>query len=332
MRKFWLAGLFAGLMCGVSYGEIVEMTDGTTKKGTVIRKTETELHLQVDHGGLKATVTLPMKNVARILPSPPEEEAVATPEAASAPVVAQPKVLVVPALPKTNGFLLELAASAFGAGPDDLRRLQPVLQDLWQDAVKVAGKEGVGGMGGGEKMEREQWVKLLDRLRDLNDAFEPLEGGMDRLEAICKRERNESFGLWIAKVRWEVISENYGVGRFDLEDVREVERMPLIGILREKTKTALDPIRGYFPPTHPRTGKIEPFKPAQLAGITVSNAIEVKKRAAYAAAVLLAQLKLEPEMSGLDKAFVGSQLTMVRRVLERATALEPAAKAAERRR
>jgi len=328
MRKFWLAGLFAGIACGVAYGDIVEMTDGTTKKGTVVRKTDTELHLQVDHGGLKATVTVPMKNVARIVPEEKEEAPPAPPADLSSsptPPVSQPKVLVVPALPPTNGFLMELAASAVGAGPNDLRRLQPVLQELWQDAVKYAGKEG-------EQKEKEQWGKLLERLRDLNDAFEPLEGGMDRLEAICKRERNESFALWMAKVRWEVISDNYGVGRFDLEDVREAERKPLIGILREKTKPAMDPLRSFFPPTHPRTGKYEPFKPTQLAGITVNNAIDVKKKAAYAAAILLAQLKLEPEMSGLDKAFFGSQLTMVRRVLERATALEPAAKAAERRR
>jgi len=66
-----------------------------------------------------------------------------------------------------------------------------------------------------------------------------------------------------------------------------------------------------------------------LSGVTLSNALEVKKKAAYASAILLAQLKLEPEMPAMDKVFISGQLTTVRRVLARAMELEPAAHAVE---
>ena len=70
------------------------------------------------------------------------------------------------------------------------------------------------------------------------------------------------------------------------------------------------------------------FRMAQLQGITASNALEVKDKSLLAAAVLLAQLKLEPEMPPVDRALLHGELENVNRVLGRARDLEPLAKAA----
>jgi hypothetical protein len=105
----------------------------------------------------------------------------------------------------------------------------------------------------------------------------------------------------------------------------------LIGLLKEKTSPALDALRSYFPPVDPKTGRTMAFKNSQLSGISIGNAIEVKKQAVYASAVLTAQLMLEPAMDSVDKALLVSQLSMVNRIRSRASTLEPLAQSAKLR-
>jgi hypothetical protein len=152
------------------------------------------------------------------------------------------------------------------------------------------------------------------------------------LDGISRRERKgEPFGVWMARLHWEMISAKFVGGQFDLKDIRESERKALIGMLKEKTGPALEPLKQYFPPVDEKTGKPKAFSPATLQAITINNAIEVKKQAAYASAILLAQMKLEPQMPVVDRVHLGQQNEVVRRILSRASDLEPAAKAAVER-
>ena len=149
------------------------------------------------------------------------------------------------------------------------------------------------------------------------------------LTQISRRVRHEGFGTWMGRVHWEVINAKFTNGQFDLSDVRDAERSVLIGLMKGKMSTAaLEPLKTYFPPNDEKTGRPVPSKPAQLSGITLTNALEVKDQSQLASALLLGQLKLEPDMSQLDRTFLTTQLTTVNRILSRARELEPQARAA----
>ena len=156
-----------------------------------------------------------------------------------------------------------------------------------------------------------------------------LPAGLPRLDAIAQRQRQEPFGTWMARIHWDVIHTRYSTGQFDLHDVRDIERPALISLLRQATAGAMDPLKSYFPPVDDKTGLPQPFRIAQLQGITPANALEVKDRALFAAAVLLAQMKMEPEMPAPDHALLASQLQNVNRVLSRARDLESLARSAK---
>ena len=133
----------------------------------------------------------------------------------------------------------------------------------------------------------------------------------------------------MARIHWDVIAAKYQTGQFDLQRRARTRSSRLfIGLLRHKSRPLLEPLRLYFPPVDPNTGVAAPPKPAQLQGINAGNALNVKDQAVYAVAVLLGQLKLEPDMPAIDRQLLSSQLVLVNRVLSKARDLEPAARAA----
>src|ERR1043165_6656027 len=115
----------------------------------------------------------------------------------------------------------------------------------------------------------------------------------------------------MGKLHWELIAGKYATGQFDLKDVRDVEKPAIIGQLKMNTDAALLPLKPYFPPVNDKTGQPEPFRNSQLQGITASNALDVKEQALHAAAILAAQLRLEPNMPAVDRNLLGNQLASV---------------------
>jgi len=300
------------------------LRNGVVRRGTIESLSATELRMKLEGDGIEATVVIPMGNVARIVKGDMEIPKVA-PVPSGAPLATMPSTTMPGASGlaateaeleryRARGFLAELAASAAGVGPDDPGRLPAEQRRLWEQVLTVE-KAGKG-------------AETLTAMAALEEAMRPLPGGTERLNAMARRERREEFGAWMARVRWDVIGATYGTGQFALHDVREIERMPLVGILRQKTAAALDPLRPYFPPLDEKTGRPVAFRPAQLQGISTGNALEVKDKALFAAAVLRAQLTLEPGMPAVDRALLSGQLGTVNRVLSRARELEAAAKAA----
>jgi len=343
--KIFGACMFVVFLAGTAGGDAVIMRDGSVRYGTMISHSASEVQFRTQRDGISLVVVIPVPQIARIIvgaeaPAPAGQLAVvggstagpASPASLPGPV-APPRPLggagaesapggaVVPSASEaelaafaSRGFIWELMAGSVGQGPDDVNRLPAADRELWEQAVKAE--------AGGKRAE------TLEALRALEAAMHDLPAGQARLEAIARRERQEGFGVWMARVHWELIGGKYSTGQFDFNDVREAERRGLIGLLRKATGEALEPLKPYFPPVDEKTGVPGAFKVAQLQGITAGNALEVKDKALFAAAVLLGQLKLEPEMPGVDRALLYGQLTDVNRVLGRARDLEPLAKAA----
>ena len=215
-------------------------------------------------------------------------------------------------LAPTHGFFQEFLASAVGNGPGNINRLPQNLQDLWKDAQQAdaAGKKAAE----------------LEALRKLEEAFRNA-NALGRLDGLCIRERQQPFGLWMASVHFAVMSDNYRNGMFDVTDVRDIEKQPLIGLMKEKTPEAIEPLKTYFPALNEKTGKPEAFKPAQLQGITVDNAIDLKDKAQFAHALVFAQIRLDPQMPVADRTLLYNQLTNISHIVTKCSELEPAAKA-----
>ncbi len=362
-------GIFlAFLAAGSAAADTVYLRDGSVRQGLVESRTGGKLLLRVDRGGISGAMEIPMADIERVVldPRTPEDRAMLKVDSAprmpntsldlsaapasepavpagrpddgllarppagrsgnappggatgqAAPVAAQAISDAELAAYGPRGFFGEMIAALGGEGPDQLNRLPAAARDLWNQAAEADQKTDAAA--------------TLDALRALEFTMRGLPGGAGRLDAISRGTRNQSFGLWMATVHWQTISGRYSVGQFDLADVREIERPFLIGLLKEKNDPALEPLRMYFPPVDEKSGQAEPFRPAQLQGITAADAMEIKDKAAFAAAVLLAQLKLEPGMDAVDRGFISGQLADVNRVLSKARELEPAAKMAAAR-
>jgi hypothetical protein len=207
--------------------------------------------------------------------------------------------------------LTEFFASAIGNGPGNINRLPQDLQDDWKEAqaADASGKKATE----------------LEALRKLEEAFRNA-GALDRLDGLSQKEHNQPFGLWMATVHFAVMSDNYRTGNFDLNDIRDVEREPLIGLMKEKTPEAIEPLKSYFPPVNEKTGRFEAFKPTQLSGITVDNALDVKDKALFARALISAQLRLEPQMPPADRQLLSGQLSALSPIISKCSQLEPAAR------
>jgi hypothetical protein len=314
---------------GLATADTIELRDGSIRHGVVESRDSSQVRLRIDRDGISGSAVIPMSQIARIvlevnptlatLPGSPRQltlDSSSPPAAATAPamLVAPPPSEAEIAVYQSRGFLPELLWSATGNGPDDLERLPAGDRELWLKAVQADASKDL--------------AHALDFLRALDSSMQKLPDGSQRLDAIARRQRQESFAFWMATVHWNVMSAKYSTAQFDLSDVRDVERPVLIGLLKEKTDPALEPLRSFFPPPDEKTGQPAPFKPAQLQNLTAANALDIKDKASFAAAVLLAQLKLEPDMPPMDRALVSNQLAIVNRILLRARDLEPAAKAA----
>jgi hypothetical protein len=311
-----------------SLGDTVYMLDGTTREGLVETYNSTELHLRVDRDGITGTLTIPMAQIQRALithrapdPAPAPTPTIpstldAAPPTAPVPLGADPFADATNrdyTIYRDHGRLIEFANTFVGHGLDDLGRLPLPARTLWIRAVQAdASKRG----------------DAIDALRALEASMRHLPDGISRLDAISRRERKEGFGVWMARVHWESLGKKPINGQFDLADVRDVEWRPLIGFLKENTGPCLESLRAFFPPVDERTGQYSPFRPAQLQNIGASNALDVKEKANYAAAVLLAQLRLEPGMPPVDKGNLYNQLAIVNRIRAKATEMESSARAA----
>lgn len=330
-----MGGVLLGL-AAVGFADVVLLRDGTVRRGTVEGRSGTEVRLRIDREGIRAVVVIPAEQVLSV-----EREVVTTAPA----VVARPAVVggaatqggrnvgaknvvapvaaaqgrgrAVMAVTEGGGkgsedFLQEFAASLVGRGPDDPARLPGELRGLWKAVMEA---DASGDKAG-----------LLLAMDALENVFRLEEHGQAVIDAVGLREKGVAFSTWMAQTRWELVSGKYRNGQFDWRDLRPNERAAMIGILRKATEPALEPLRGYFPAEI--NGVTAGYSPAQLAGIGVQNCLEVKEKALYASAVLLAQLRLEPEMPGVDRMLLTGQLAVVRRVLGRAMDLEPAARMA----
>jgi hypothetical protein len=330
MRKT-TALLVAFVLASVSASagaDTITLKNGGTREGTIVGQDASGVRLHINDGGLEATIAIDAGDIAKIergpvkaTPAPALPKGEPPPAAPSTTAAATPKPTATTAhstasdLPPTRGFFAELSLSLIGEGPDDPRRLPPDLLALWKNAVQLdtAGKRAAE----------------LDALRAVDSAFSASPGGDSRLDGLSRHERQQPFGLWMAGVHWEVMSQNDHGGSFDLTDIRDSERPALIGLLKEKTDPALEPLKTYFPPIDPKTNKPAPFRPAQFQGISVENALDIKDKALLAHAILLAQMKLQPDMPGVDKQLLGTQLTNINHILSRCNELEPQAKAAQ---
>jgi hypothetical protein len=332
-----LAAILVLFLAGSARADVVVMRDGSVRYGTVEAHDAQTVRFRLERDGISSVAIIPVPQISRIILGPAAPTA--PPLTAVSPVSGMPATDsaratttpapadVAPAQPvpsaseaelaayQSHGFLWELAASSVGKGPDDPARLPAADRELWEQAVQAdaAGRQG----------------ETLEALRRLEAAMHDLPGGLTRLDAIAQRERHEAFGAWMARLHWDLINRHYSTGQFDLHDVRDGERPPLIGLLRRATAGALEPLQTYFPPVDDKTGAPQPFRVAQLQGIAPANALAVKDKSLFAAAVVLAQLKLEPDMPAIDRAYLTAQLANVNHVLSRARDLEPLAKAAQ---
>ncbi|MGN6369149.1 MAG: hypothetical protein ACTHN5_12880 [Phycisphaerae bacterium] len=321
------------VVAGSTWADKIYLKDGHTREGIITDQTDTEYHVKIDDGGLAATISIPRKDVAKIEKGPvkpPEPPPPApTPEPSNSSVTVQPitpegtptqsaagagttqPATMSSTLPPPRGFITEFFASAVGNGPDNINRLPQDLQDLWKEAqaADASGKKATE----------------LEALRKLEEAFRNA-GALDRLDGLSLKEHNQPFGQWMATVHFAVMSDNYRGGMFDLNDVRDVEREPLIGLMKEKTPETVEPLKSYFPPVNDKTGRFEAFKPTQLSGITVDNALDLKDKALFARALISAQLRLEPQMPPADRQLLSSQLTVISPIISKCTQLEPAAR------
>ncbi len=316
--------------------ERITLRDGTLLEGTIENRNSNGFDLHMHFGIISTVRHINILDIADIEISP--ETAVPTPAQAQTPTPApSPGVSVAPlsppppaavaappaASPETApatqedarpAFFRELVASALGHGPDDLTQLPEKLQDEWNDVLR---SEALGNR-----------PETLEKMRAMEDGFATLPHGLARLDAITRKAKKMSFGAWEASIHWDAMYSRMNAGQVDVGEVRDEEKEPLVGLLKEKSIPALLPMQPFFPPVDRKTGRPEPYNPRQLSGITYANASDLKPKAAWAATILLAQLKAEPEMPEMDRAVILTQLTTVRRVLNRATELEPLAKAA----
>jgi hypothetical protein len=323
-------------LAGTALADTVILRDGSIRHGTVESRNAQHLRLRIDRDGISSVVVIPASQIARVIVSPATSEAApaSAPATASAPAASLPSAppetspsntTSAPTLPaaseaeldayQSRGFLWELAASALGKGPDNPERLPAATRELWNQTL-AADSDG-------------KQAETLEAMRNLESAMRDLPAGLSRLDAIARRQRNESFGTWMARIRWDLTKARFSTGQFDLHDVRDIERPALVTLLRQATTSALEPLKTHFPPVDDKTGLQKPFQVSQLQGITATNALEVKDQSLFAAAVLLAQLKLEPDMPPADRRMLSTELQNVNRVLARARDLEPAAKAAK---
>jgi hypothetical protein len=294
--------------------EIVTLRDGSTWDGTIENRNFEGFDLRIRNGAITTLKHINIMDITDLAPSkpappPPAPAPKAPPAAATTPPDTQPD-----APPAKPAFFKELLDTALGHGPDDLTTLPQEIQAQWNATLR---SEALGDR-----------PETLQRLYKLQDAFDALPHGPSRLDAISRRYKKLPFGLWEAQIHWDAIYSRMKGGVVDVGEVRDSEKDFLVGLLKEKTTPALEPLKQYFPPIDPKTGRPQPFTPKQLSGITLNNALELKDKATWASTVLLAQLKVEPEMPESDRALILTQLTNVRRILTRARQLEPAAKAA----
>jgi hypothetical protein len=328
MRHTTLLALLLALFSlnAAARADTITLKNGSVRQGIIVDQDPTSVRLHINEDGMEATIVISRDDIASITRGPVKPAAAKLPAALPTPAAptsqtpSATKPTTAPstfsALPPTRGFFGELTLSLMGEGPDDPRRLPPDLLALWKSAnqLDTAGKRAAE----------------LDALRTLDSAFNASPHGDARLDGLSRHERQQPFGFWMASVHWDVLADNYRGGSFDLSDIRDSERPALIGLLKEKTGPALEPLKTYFPPVDPKTGKPAAFRPSQVQGITVDTALDTKDKALLAHAILLAQLKLQPDMPSADKQLLGTQLANVNHVVSRCNELEPQARAAAR--
>lgn len=306
------------MLLGVAPGlcaDTILMKDGTMRRGTIESRSEEELRLRIDQGGIRATINLAMRDVVAIQTEVPRVKVEVAETGPAVVAETQAGAQGAEVARRRAVFFEEMLRTAVGNGRDDPTRLPGPVRELWEKVLDADVSNDLPGLMGAMGRLEESSRKDGELIYALN--------------AMTRSRREMEFGRWMAETRWALIAGKYRSGQFDLRDVRELEKKGLIGILRVETEGALAPLRGYFPPV--KEGNAVAFHPGQLAGITVGNALEVKEKALYASAVLIGQLKLEPRMPNVDRVLLTGQLISVRRMLARALELEPQARMALQR-
>lgn len=301
--SFFLA---LALVAGTARADRVTLRDGTVQEGVIVSKEPREIRLLLDQDRQRKVLRIPRDQVLEMKEMINPEK----PEAEETPVV--PAVAAAPEGPR-DGFLTAMSKAVLGVTPDPAspKGLGPERWDLWQQALRA---EADG--------RNDALMKALTQLAQASP------GQARQLDLLAQRHLQTDFGDWLASLRWNAMKTQYRPGRFDLKDVTEIERPALIAILRQETDPALQPLQNYLP-TPPEPGARSGQRPLDpLAGINVSNALEVKEKCLYASAVLLAQIRLEPEMPTVDRVFLSQRLSYIRQALAKAMEFEPWARMA----
>lgn len=331
-----MAALLALGMLGTlaARADRVVLRDGTTRQGTVVARDENIVTLRIGDQGLSMTVRIPTKDIAEVYITPKNPPAGPTAGTGPAPATTAPRTSVggnsiteptnpspaakpLPApqaVPGTEHFFREwfLLGMGMDAAHYDPEKLPADQAALWNSALA-------------DCAARNRPAELAD----LTTLATLPQIDLRLLNKLCYRHHGELLPNWLAEARWEQLPRTNHFGQFDLTTVTPLETPVLIGLLRAATPAALEPVKPYYPlpPSAADLPKAQrPHDP--LADIRPATASALKEKAFFAAAIISAQLTLEPTMLRVNQTYLKQQLWNLRVVIARCAELEPVAQAA----
>ncbi len=349
-----IAGLMLAALCVPRVdAALIRMADGSQRIGTILDRDSRKLAVLIDSDGIRSVVNIPRSEIYYIVPGGSTDPL--TGQFAPADSQIRPIALLSQGDSADNAATQPAGETTIilrgdPAGTRKSPKLQPSSPDFFRQLGRLlSGQSGdLGDSADLPPQNRKIWDTLvaadtagdkaaaLSSMMALATAYEKQPA---RLHLLAMRYKQMRYSSWMAQTRWDWWSSQPRRTMLDVSKVPEIEKPELVLILRAKTAEAVEPLRGYFPPERahaavPASGPTsmaspQPITPAAnpLSGITPANAIEVREKALYAAAILGAQLKLEPGMPAIDRLVLAEQSRHVQAVLARANSLLPAAAA-----
>jgi len=327
----WLIAWGAVTLAGApsAWADRVVLRDGRTREGTVLAQDTQGVTLQMGSQGLKMTVRIPAADVAEVqitpltpatAPAPSPAPLPATPTPASTlpgqpvhPAATTRAFKALPA-PGTQHFFREWILLGLGrqAAAHDPETLPPDQAALWTKATE-------------DDAKKDHAAELVDLAILANMPAMDLR----LVNKLCYRQLGILLGPHLGQLRWEQMQKKTRMGQFDLSGITALETPTLIGLLRGATLEAITPLKPYYPLTPAQAALPRAQRPPDpLAAITLTKAPALKEQANLAAAIISAQLKLEPDMPLVDKTFLHQHAGNIRAIIAKCTELEPLARAA----
>lgn len=345
-------------------GDLFRMADGSHRIGHIMAQGTSYLDVMIDTDGMRSLVRIPRSELYYIVPAGTTDPLTGQ----SAPAQSRRSIAMLSDVPdavekpaetptsQSSGTIILKgpAPAATQSTTKQANKLPPASPEFFTGLGKLlAGQNGdLSDPASLSPQTRKYWDALLsadeagdkrsvlDNMTSLAKAYERQPA---RLNLLAMRAKNIPFSTWMAQTRWDLWMTSTRRQVFDISAVTEIERYELIHLLRGKTQEALEPLKTYFPPEQrpratsgpsvptTRMTTNAPVTPAAnpLNGITVANTLEVREKALYAAAILGAQMKLEPDMPAIDRLFLAEQSRNVQAVLARTSQTLPGAMAAK---